>query len=116
MINTTTRLVNFLSDGQARKTYRNAIKVIEDLHIFDILREIQSDIPLSTGSHTDGKDIDLMNYHRMYGYMQALNDVEYLVESRESKATIQSPDFGAYDSLMKEGYSAEEIKKMLSNE
>lgn len=115
MINTTTRLVNFLSDGQARKTYRDAIKVIEDLHIFDILREIQSDIPLSTGSHTDGKDIDLMNYHRMYGYMQALNDVEYLVESREI-SEAQSPDFGAYESLLKEGYSAEEIKKMLEND
>lgn len=112
MINTTNRLVELLKNKQARKEYSNAIQVIKGLRIFDILREIQSDMSLGIGVNSDGKDIDLMNYHRMYGYMQALNDIEYLVENRESQKA-QAPDFGAYDSLMKEGYSAAEIKKML---
>lgn len=116
MINTTNRLVNFLQDAQAKNEYRKAIRAIKDLRVFDILREIQSDLALSIGSHSEGKDLDLMNYHRLYGYMQALNDIEYLVEERDTKGTIESPDFGAYDSLLKEGYSAEEIQKMLSNE
>ena len=115
MIKTNDRLVELLRNNQARKEYSDAIQVLKGLRIFDILREVQSGMTLGVGSNTDGKDIDLMNYHRMYGSMQALNDVEYLVESREI-SEAQSPDFGAYDSLLKEGYSAEEIKKMLEND
>lgn len=116
MIRTEERLISFLNDGQARKQYRNAMSVLKDLHIFDILREIQSNIPLSIGKSVDGKDLDLMNYHRMYGYMQALNDIEYLVEVRETSSKLESPDFGAFESLRKEGYTDEEINKMLSGE
>ena len=115
MINTTNRLVELLKNKQARKEYSDAIQVIKGLRIFDILREIQSDMSLGIGVNSDGKDIDLMNYHRMYGYMQALNDIEYLVENRESN-DMQLPDFGAYESLLKEGYSEAEIRKMLEND
>ena len=82
MIKTNDRLVELLRNNQARKEYSDAIQVLKGLRIFDILREVQSGMTLGVGSNTDGKDIDLMNYHRMYGYMQALNDVEYGGESR----------------------------------
>ena len=97
MIKTNDRLVELLKNKQARKEYSDAIQVLKGLRIFDILREVQSGMTLGVGVNADGKDIDLMNYHRMYGYMQALNDVEYLVESREI-SEAQSPDFSAYDS------------------
>lgn len=115
MINTTVRLTNFLSDGDARKRYRRAIAELEDLHIFDILREVHSVLPISLGSQQEGEKIDMMNYHRMNGYMQALNDIEYLADVKESSSKIAPPDFGAYDSLIKEGYTTEEISKMLSD-
>ena len=57
-----------------------------------------------------------MYYHKMSGYMQALNDIEYLVESRKERASMSSPDFGAYNSLLKEGFTEEEINKMLSGD
>lgn len=116
MINTNNRLAEFLSDVDARRTYRRAIDEIKNLHIFDILREVQSTFPISLGSHQDGKEIDAMNYHRLNGYMQALNDVEYLADLKESSSKVYPPDFGAYDSLIKEGYTTEEINKMLSDE
>ena len=116
MIRTRVRLNNFLSDGEARNRYRKAINELEDLHIFDILREIQSEITSSIGTSVDGKELDLLNYHKMYGYMQALNDIEYLVEVKESSSDAGEPDFGARESLRKEGYTDEEINKMLSGE
>lgn len=116
MINTNVRLTEFLSDSDSRNRYRRAIRELEDLHIFDILREVQSVFPISIGSHQDGKDIDIMNYHRINGYMQALNDVQYLADLKESSSKVTPPDFGAYDSLIKEGYTTEEIEKMLSND
>lgn len=116
MINTNVRLTNFLSDGDARKRYRRAISELEDLHIFDILREVHSVLPISVGTQQNGEHIDIMNYHRINGYMQALNDIQYLADIKESSNKVNPPDFGAYDSLMKEGYTAEEIEKMLSND
>ena len=116
MINLRERLIQFLSDGEARNRYRKAILELQDLHIFDILREIQSDMPLSIQPDDKGSQLDLMNYHRMYGYMQALNDIEYLVESRKEPTSMSSPDFGAYSSLLKEGFTEEEINKMLSGD
>lgn len=116
MINTNDRLANFLRDGDSRNRYRKAISELEDLHIFDILREVQSVLPINIGRHQDGKDLDVMNYHRINGYMQALNDIEYLADLKESSSRVSPPDFGAYDSLIKEGYTTEEIEKMLSND
>ena len=116
MINTTNRLTNFLSDGEARNRYRKAIMELQDLHIFDILREVHSVLPINIGLHQDGGLVDTMNYHRMNGYMQALNDIEYLADIKEATSKVTPPDFGAYESLIKEGYTTEEINKMLSNE
>ena len=116
MINTNVRLTNFLSDGDARKRYRRAISELEDLHIFDILREVHSVFPIALGAHQDGNKIDMMNYHRTNGYMQALNDIQYLADIKESSNKTSAPDFGAYDSLIKEGYTSAEIEKMLSDD
>lgn len=116
MINTKERLKLFLSDTESRNRYKRAITDLEELHIFDILREIQSEVPISVGAVVDGQSIDLMQYHVLHGYMQALNDIEYLVESREPAKTIGSPDFGAEGKLMNEGYTKEEIRKMFEEE
>ena len=116
MINTNDRLTNFLSDGDARKRYRQAINELEDLHIFDILREVHSVFPINLGNSQNGGQIDTMNYYRTNGYMQALNDIQYLADIKDSSNKVTPPDFGAYDSLIKEGYTSEEIEKMLSND
>lgn len=107
------RLNNLKTNQEALNRYRLAIKELEDLHIFDILRELHSDYILSTGSDEFGESIDLMNYHKISGYMQCLDEIHYLVDNDKLGESITNPDFGAKEQLLKDGYSEKEVELML---
>lgn len=108
----TLRINNLQVDKEANKKYRDAIYVLEELHIFDLLREqLLESFTTSNVGFEYGKDIDLYNYHHLCGYIDCLEDIRSL---SSSETTIAKPvvDFGAREELEKQGYSKEEINKM----
>lgn len=103
------RLQNLRETKIARDRYYSALNVFEELHIFDILRERLAENCFSVGTTED-----TTRFHKMCGYVDCINDIQTLLEY----ATPQelSLDFGARQALAEEGYSEEEINKMLENE
>lgn len=109
----TPRLNNLISDPAASKKYRAAIRVLEELHVFDLLREqaMESATISSIGSEF-GTDIDLSTYHTLCGYISCLKDIQSNMFFSDNTTTKPSIDFGAREELEKQGYSKEEINKM----
>lgn len=103
------RLQSLRETKIARDRYYSALNVFEELHIFDILRERLAENCFSANTETD-----VIKYHEMCGYIQCIHDIQTLLEYSTPQEV--SLDFGARQALEKEGYSEEEIIKMLETE
>lgn len=88
---------------EASERYREAIRVINELRVFDLLRE-QILYPI-----TDNNEA---NYCRISGYIQCMNDLNTFLDM-PTKYSELPLDFGAREQLKSEGFNDEEIIKML---
>lgn len=106
------RIEAIRENQEARNKYREAISVLKELHIFDILREraLDDSVVYNPDDHRDSTQ-----FHRLMGYITCIEDLQSLMEERQvpSKWTI---DFGARESLKEQGYTDVEIVKMLGEE
>ena len=109
---TKARIQAIQENQEARNKYRDAISVLRELHIFDILRERALD---NSSIYTPDDHRDSTQFHRLMGYIGCIEDLQSLMDIQEvpAKWTV---DFGARDSLKEQGYTDDEIVKMLGEE
>lgn len=106
------RIQAIRENQEARNKYRDAISVLRELHIFDILREraLDDSVVYNPDDHRDSTQ-----FHRLMGYVTCIEDLQSLMDTQETPAkwTI---DFGARESLKEQGFTDAEIVKMLGEE
>lgn len=99
---------NFLSNGTKLTSLSQAITSLKDVNAFGLFLEIGANRAAPQPSSTPIETAALSSaWHA--GYKEALNDVFYFFE-RYTKTDNQRPraDFGALDSMIKEGTITED--------
>lgn len=106
--------VQALRENQiARGRYLDAISTLRELRIFDILREHLLD--RSSNRIQGDPNIDRLYFYKMMGYTDCLEDLQSLMDAPVETDKWEL-DFGARESLKEQGYTEEEIIKMLGEE
>lgn len=110
------RLQAIRENQEAASKYREALAILQELHIFDVLREdISSSLVMHTGAEF-GKDVDLAIYYKLCGYKECIHDLETLLNTSTGVVNKVPLDFGARESLREQGYTEAEILKILGEE
>ena len=104
------RLQALRENPQASSRYREALSVLHELHIFDILRESFLE---NSMSYLDNRDA--MQFHQLLGYKLCIEDLETLINTPEETVNWKA-EFGARESLKEQGFTDAEIIKMLGDE
>ena len=106
------RIQAIRENQEARSKYREAISTLRELHIFDILRERALD---NSSTYTPDDHRDSTQFHRLMGYIGCIEDLQSLMDT-PSQSVVLPLDFGAREDLKEQGYTDEEIIKMLGEE
>lgn len=97
---------------EARNKYRDAISALRELYIFDILRERILD---ESFHGVPEPHVSTVLFNRLMGYIRCIDDLQSLLDTPQQAASLPL-DFGARESLKEQGYTDDEIVKMLGEE
>lgn len=106
------RIQAIRENQEARSKYREAISTLRELYIFDILRE---NLLERSARMIPDPNAECRRFNEMMGYMECIDEIQSLLDT-PSQSVALPLDFGAREDLKEQGYTDEEIIKMLGEE